>query len=74
MLNITDFPEISRVIGYFEEITKIPRGSGNTDRIASYLYSFGKDRGLEVYRDGFDNVVIKKPATPGYESRPTLVI
>ena len=74
MLNISDHPEISRVIGFFEEITKIPRGSGNTDKIATYLYSFGKERGLECYRDDFDNVVIKKPSTQGYESRPTIVL
>ena len=74
MIDVADYPKISRVIGFFEEITKIPRGSGNTDKIASYLYSFGKERGLESYRDGFDNVVIKKPATKGYEDRPTLVI
>jgi len=74
MINVSDHPEISKVIGFFEEISKIPRGSGNTDKIASYLYSFGKERCLDSFRDEYDNVVIKKPASKGYENRPALVI
>ena len=74
MIDFSDFPEISSPIGYFMEISKIPRGSGNTKMIADHLYAFAAERGLEAYRDEYDNVVIKKPATPGYEERPILVL
>ncbi len=74
MINISDYPEIERVITFFEEISRIPRGSGNTGKIAEYLYNFGRSRGLESYRDAFDNVVIKKPATKGLEDRPAVII
>lgn len=74
MIDISDHPEIIRLTDHFLEISKIPRGSGNTAAIADFLYNFGKNLGLESYRDEFDNVVIKKPAAKGYEDRPTVVI
>ncbi len=74
MINLSDHPEIGSVIGFFEEISKIPRGSGNTDKIAEYLYNFGKKRELYTVRDSFNNVIIKKDATKGRENRPTLVL
>ena len=74
MIDFSDFSSAEAVFGYFLEISKIPHGSGNTSPIADYLVSFAKDRGLEYYRDGANNVIIKKPATAGYESRPTVIL
>ncbi len=74
MLNISDYPDVARVIYFFEEISKIPHGSGNTAPIAEYLVGFARSRGLAVTRDAADNVVIKKPATAGLERRPGVVI
>jgi hypothetical protein len=74
MIDLSDHIKIEKVINYFLQMSRIPRGSGNTKEIADFLYAFGKDRGLESYRDEYDNVVIKKPASRGYEDRPTLVI
>ena len=45
---------------YFEEISLIPRGSGNEKGIADHLVAFAKERGLEWYRDEENNVFIKK--------------
>lgn len=45
---------------FFEEISRIPRGSGNEQVISDYLVGFAKERGLEVKRDAALNVVIKK--------------
>lgn len=59
---------------FFEEISKIPRGSGNTKNIADYLESFAKERSLDYIRDEADNVIIKKSATEGYEGRPCVII
>lgn len=74
MLNITDYPKAEKVFSFFSDITKIPRGSGNRTKITEYLVQFAKDRVLEVIKDEYDNVIIKKSATPGYESRPTVII
>ena len=62
------------VFNYFLEISKIPRGSGNTAPIADYLVNFANERGLYVRRDNADNVIIRKRATAGHEGRPTVII
>ena len=74
MLNFSDFPSCEKALGFFEEFSKIPRGSGNTKAIADYLVAFANARGLEVIRDASDNVIIKKPATEGYEGHPGIII
>ncbi len=52
---------------YFEEISAIPRGSGNEKGIADYIENFAKERNLFCIRDELNNVFIRKPATEGYE-------
>ena len=74
MLNIPEYKDAERVFYFFEEISKIPHGSGNTGKIADYLVNFAKARGLEYVRDEFDNVVIRKGAVAGYENRPAVVL
>lgn len=48
------------VIEIFKEISKIPRESGNEEKIADYLCEFAEKRNLENYRDKYNNVIIKK--------------
>ncbi len=62
------------VFKYFEEISQIPRGSGNEQQISDFLYKFGKDLGLEVIQDDYLNIIIKKPATKGYENCPGVIL
>ncbi|SHE95124.1 aminoacyl-histidine dipeptidase [Caloramator proteoclasticus] len=62
------------VFEYFEEISKIPRGSGNEKAISDYLVDFAKKHNLEVIQDKALNVIIKKPGTKGYENAPTVII
>lgn len=66
--------EPKRVFYYFEELCKIPHGSGNTKQISDYLADFAKEQGLEYVQDEMNNIVIYKPATPGYENAPTVII
>lgn len=54
------------VFYYFEEICKIPHGSGNTQKISDYLREFAKERNLEHYQDEVGNIIIIKEASPGY--------
>ena len=74
MLDFSDFPSSEKALRFFEEFSKIPRGSGNTKAIADYLVKFAKDRELDYFRDSADNVIIKKPATKGYEGHPGVII
>ena len=59
--------EPKKVFEFFEDITQIPHGSYNEKAISDYCVKFAKDRGLEVYQDDLYDVIIKCPATPGYE-------
>jgi len=74
MKSITDGLTPEPVFKYFEEISKIPRGSGNEKAASDYLLNFAKSRNLEVVQDSAMNIVIKKPATSGYENSPTVII
>ncbi len=66
--------EPASVFRFFEEISAIPRASFQEEKIASYLEAFAAKRGLECYRDEMHNVLIKAPATKGYEDRPALLL
>ena len=62
------------VFDHFSKINAIPRPSKHEGRMIDYLVSFGKERGLATKVDSTGNVLICKAATPGFESRPTIVL
>ncbi len=64
----------ARVFYYFEEIAKIPHGSGNTKQISDYLVGFAKEHNLEHYQDEVNNVIMIKEATAGYENSDPIII
>ena len=59
---------------YFEEIAAIPHGSGNEAAISSFIADTAARLGLYVRVDEYNNVVVKKQATPGYEHLPALLL
>lgn len=63
-----------RVFYYFEEMTKIPRCSGEEQNVSDYLVDFAKTNNLQVIQDGALNIIIKKPGTKGYENAETVVL
>ncbi len=63
-----------RVLYWFEEISKIPRGSGNEKAISDMLLAFAEERGLYVRQDEANNIIIKKNASEGMESIPPVLI
>ena len=63
-----------RVLEIFQEITTIPRESGNEVAMTRFLEKFAKDHGLKSKTDKIGNVVITKEAAPGKENVPTLVL
>ncbi len=58
----------------FDAITKVPRPSKKEGKIIAWLIDFAKSHNLEYKRDKIGNVVIKAPATPSYEERPTVIL
>ena len=66
--------EPQRVFYYFEEICKIPHASYNSAPIAEYLQGFAKEHSLRCHRDEYDNIVIFKDASAGYEDAETVII
>ena len=64
----------ANVFRFFEDISEIPRGSGNEKGISDYLVDFAKKRGLQSYQDKVFNVIIYKPGTEGYEDSPPVII
>ncbi|WP_297518049.1 aminoacyl-histidine dipeptidase [uncultured Clostridium sp.] len=62
------------VFKYFEEITQIPRGSGNEQAISDYLVKFANELNLEVIQDEANNIVIRKEASKGYENAKGVII
>ncbi len=63
-----------RVLHYFEEICSIPHGSGNCGTIAAYCVKIAENLGYPVRRDEHYNVIIKKPASAGYEGHEPVIL
>ncbi len=66
--------EPKKVFQFFEEICKIPHGSGNLGEICEYCVHFAEERGLKVMRDDADNIIIWKEASPGYEGKEPVIL
>lgn len=64
----------TRVFHYFEEISAIPRGSGNTAAIADYCEEFAKSLKLKYVRDDADNIVVYKPGSIGCEKSEPIIL
>ncbi len=73
-MGVLDALGTDRVFYYFEEITKIPHGSGNEKALGEYILRFAKEKGLYARTDEAGNVVVKKPASTGYEQAPAVII
>ena len=58
----------------FHSLTQIPRPSKHEEKISEFLYNYGKSLGLETIRDEVGNIIIRKPATPGYENRMGVIL
>lgn len=57
-----------RVIALFKEICAIPHPSHHEEKIADFICAFASKHGYTPYRDAINNVLVKIPATEGYEN------
>ncbi len=62
------------VFDCFAEVNKVPRPSKKEEKMIEFLKAFGEGLGLPTHVDETGNVIIAKPATPGYENRKTVVL
>ena len=62
------------VFSQFAAITQIPHPSKKEAKMMEYLRQFAAKHNLACKTDAADNVVISKPATPGYEGKPGIVL
>lgn len=67
-------PTTERVFQIFKELNQIPRPSHHEERVADYLCNFAEQLHLDYQRDAENCVVIRKPATPGFENSETIVL
>ena len=73
-MRILENLEPQDVFYYFEEICKIPHGSGNTGQISDYLKAFADERGLYCRQDELNNIVMIKEASKGYEDHEPVLL
>ncbi len=62
------------VLTYFQEIAAIPRPSKHEEQIRDYLRTFAETHGFSFVEDAAGNICIRKPAYPGREDAPGVVL
>ena len=58
----------------FYDLTQVPRPSGHLEKVQQFLLDFAKKVGLEAFKDSANNIVMRKPASPGMENRKTVML
>lgn len=72
-MKITDLkPAI--VWKYFHQVTQVPRPSKKEGKMIKFLESFAKEHTIDIKKDAMGNILMSKPATPGMEDRPIVVL
>lgn len=62
------------VFDCFAQVNRVPRPSKHEEQMIAFLQQFGEGLGLDTRVDETGNVIIRKPATPGYENRKTVIL
>jgi dipeptidase D len=73
-MRILENLEPQNVFYYFEEICKIPHGSGHTRQISDYLKAFAGEHGLYCRQDELNNIIMIKEASKGYEDHASVLL
>jgi len=74
MLFMTEKIETGEMLQYFREISKIPRCSGNEKAISDFLLAFARENEIEAQQDESLNIIMKIPASKGYEDAPVVML
>lgn len=66
--------EPSGLWNIFYSLTQIPRPSKKEQKAAQFVKAFGESLGFETTMDEVGNVIIRKPATPGFEKKKGVIL
>ena len=58
----------------FYALTQVPRPSGHLEKVQQFLLDFAKQAGVEAFKDPADNIVMRKPASPGMENHKGVIL
>ena len=58
----------------FYALTQVPRPSGHLEKVQNFLLDFAAKAGVEAFKDSAENIVMRKPATPGMENRKGIIL
>ncbi len=62
------------VLNIFEQLSQIPRESGNEEAVSNWIKDWAEERGCSVIQDDIWDLIITKPASPGYEDHPPVLM
>lgn len=74
MSKILEALQPKNVFAHFEALCEIPHGSGNIKAISDYLVHWAEKRGLSYTQEPCGNVIVRVPATAGYEQSPVVIL
>lgn len=74
MEKLINLPKPKKVFEIFSNYSKIPHGSGNTAGATEFCLEFAGTHSLTCEADSVGNIIIKKPATKGFEDHPTVIL
>ena len=58
----------------FYLLTQVPRPSGHLQKVQQFLLDWAKEHNIEAWKDNAENIVMRKPATPGKENHKCAVL
>ena len=58
----------------FDALTQVPRPSGHLEKVQQFLLDFAAKAGVEAFKDEAENIVMRKPASPGMEDRKGIIL
>lgn len=59
---------------YFNQLCEIPRPSKHEQKLVAHILNLAHNKKLDAFTDSAGNVIIRKPATIGRESAPSIVM
>ena len=66
--------DCKNVFDIFAAICKVPRPSKHEEQISRWLQDFAAEHGIECVADEAMNVIMRVPATPGYEDHEGVIL
>ena len=73
-MQVLEHIEPRDVMQFFEELSGRHRCSRHEKQATDYIADFAEKRGLKFHRDELQNIIVKKPSTPGYENAPAVIL